>query len=592
MVHVVPPHGESLILFVDDPSSSNGVDLAWLRGSRLRRISLGLDAVPASTVTNIRFSPDGTRIAFLITLAHGALIAEGLDPLHRLRGWESQTEIFGETFDITCHPCEDCTVQIADLEADDLGFPHDLVLHTFTHVFVPEYGFDMVWRGTSDKPELAFAAMLHSSAGAATYLVRWKTFASPNESNFVFMAVIDGASIDLIHDKRHAMLSYKSTRCTSRIEIGEDAQIIFFDTTSKFGVLRFDQVDDAASSRVTRADLPNNPFINPRSSCAMGMEPQYSEQGDSSRGLHRVRTVQRTYREGCLSKQLHAGNSLTNRTSGRARARGDDMGSPDHDVARTSRMSPDGMLLCSVICNPNARIFKSGRRSPHRLIEMRSTLTGRLLYRHHIPRPRRTLRIPKHDSTPFEKSDYVARRTITFSNDSRLVLIWDTYFSSVVVSTSKRLPYVYEVETGRLVQDFCAIGSTIAYDQVQTAPDALTVYGTRVSRNRIVMDAIDVLSGLVLKTEPLTGDLMVPTCFAGHFVFTFPNQKLAIMSRGWLDTLWETTRGYLGCGWKSERRCVYTPAHSENPGDDGDQLARFTSHGIASNLNMTTSRTA
>ncbi|CAN8074315.1 unnamed protein product [Agarophyton chilense] len=537
IAHVVPPDGHSLVMFLDETQSGNGVQLAWIRDACIRRVQLGLDTVSASTVTNIRFSPDGSRIAFLITLAHGNLIPEHHDPLHRLRGWESSTEIRGQLHDVTYEPCEDCTVQTVSLVADSLGFPHDLVVHTFTHVFVPEYGFDMVWRGTKQQPELAFAAMLHSTAGAATYLVRWKSFATPSESNFVFMACIDGASIELLHDRRFAMLNFESTRCTSRIELGMDARFIFFDTISKFGVLRFDQVDDAESTKVTRADLPNDP-ITSRSYCI----PSAVKSGSGE--VQRHDRVRQSAQESDKCR-LRPHNAWAHH------------GSLNDEVARTSRMAPNGKLLCSVVCIHCGPHGKNGKRISQRHIEMRSSVSGRLLYRQVIPPTFRTaLSTTKRVRIAYEKSDDVARCTIGFSEDSCLLFIWDTLFTNAEVEASKRLPHVYEAETGRLVQDFNRIASTVSYDQIQTAPDGLTLYGTRWAKARVNMDAIDVISGFVLKTEVMTENLAAPAHYSCDSVYILPDKNLVAMSRGKLDSFWETTRGSLGCRWESERRRV------------------------------------
>lgn len=537
-VHVVPPAGDSLILFLDESDNGNGIELAWLKEESLKRVALGLETVPANTVSNIRFSPDGSRIALLVTLAHGTLIPEDLDPLHRLRGWEPFQRINSRNYDINYDPCEDCTVQIVDLENDENGIPADLVVHTFSHVFVPEYGFDMVWRGQPEELELAFAAMLHSSAGAATYLVRWKSFHIPNAPNYVFMACIDGASIELLHDKRWAMLTLASTICTSRIEIGNDAKFIFFDTMSKFGILRFDQVVEASTSRVTRADLPNNPkprqrrAILPGSVGADGNDPCSKENGSK---------VARALKESDIQNRES--------TSRKAHMRFGE------DVTRISRMSPDGTLLCSVVSiRPNATSKDSNGLNCSRHIEMRSSLTGRLIYRRMIVRPRSTISCMTYTRVPFEKSGDIAQRTICFSEDSSLLHLWDTHLSNMFVFTSKNLPLVVEAKSGRLIQDFRKVSSKVAYEQIQMAPDGLTLYGTRMRDSRITMDAIDVLTGTALKTVVLTEAVNAPKQFLPHAVYMLPDHVLLTVARGNLDALWETTRGSLGCGWSVEDR--------------------------------------
>lgn len=549
MVHVVPPDGESLILFVDESESGNGVDLAWLRGTRLRRTALGLENVPASTVSNIQFSPDGTRIALLVTLAHGSLIPEELDPLHRLRGWEDMRTTDGKLYEMHYDPCEDCTVQIIDLMRDENGHPSQLTVHTFSHVFVPEYGFDMVWRNTGpeakDGPELAFAAMLHSAAGAATYLVRWKSFYRPLAKNYVFMACIDGASTELLHDKRQAMMTFEATRCTSRIELAQNAQYIFFDTVSKFGILRFDQVVDASKSKVTRADLPNNP------------RPSFW------RSYHSTHTP------------IQHGNSRSvvdscNSGAGFVGGQNDKYSIPLEDLkrsamitaqknpsfieesARISRMSPDGSLLCSIV-GVNQQFTSRGTQIMHvKHVEMRSSLTGRLIYRRMIVRPHASTSKVKYFRMHFEKSGDIAQLAMGFSCDSSLLMVWDTQLTSNQCLTTQRLPLVFDARTGKLIQDFSKLSQLVEYEHLQMSPDALTIYGTRVSNGCIVMDAIDILSGTTLKTVSITGRVHSPMNISPHSIYILPDRQLYTVSRGCVDVLWETTRGSLGCGWSAE----------------------------------------
>lgn len=546
MVHVVPPDGRSLIVFVDDSDAGNGVELAWLCAGHLKRVALGLDSVPASTVSNIRFSPDGSHIALLVTLAHGSLIPEGLDPLHRLRGWENVHPTDDHVYDLTYLPCEDCTVQIIQLEADEYGNPIDLVVHTFSHVFVPEYGFDMVWRPADGcNLELAFAAMLHSAAGAATYLVRWKNFCHPDSTNFVFMACIDGASTELLHDKRHAMFSHRNTICTSRIEIGNDANYIFFDTLSKFGILHFDQVDDANSTKVTRADLPNFPHSPGRGRPFSFVRSSSPSRQTDSETAPRKKSAEGTRSQGIL-KDLNTGNPVQSRVP-----------SPKcfyEEVTRISRISPDGTLLCSVVGISPSSISKDVRGVYTHHIEMRSSLTGRLIYRRMIVRPRSNYSKLRRIMLPFDKSGDIVQNTMCFSSDSMLVMIWDTYLTSTKVIVSKRLPIVIEARTGRLIQDFAHLSSRRMYDQLQMAPDALTLYGTRLLDERIAVDAIDILAGVVLKTVLLSKAQNCESSVSRHSIYVLAGDTIVTVSRGWVDGFWETSRGSLGCGWKAEKR--------------------------------------
>lgn len=587
MVHVVPPRADSLILFLDESDAGRGVEIAWLRAGRIRRAPLGLDGVPASSASNIIFSPDSSRIACLVTLAHSALTPDQGDPLHRLRGWERVSRTRGQVVDIVYDPCEDCTVQVIDLITAPDGFPDRVSVHTFSHVFVPEYGFDMVWRPDPDGGlELAFAAMLHSAAGAATYLVRWRGFpfaservisdgidvprSVPIEStrrNFVFMACIDGASVELLHDKRKAMLTLESTTCTSRIELSQDANIVFFDTLSKFGILCFDQVVDASKSRVTRADLPNNPFLF-ASSLSPSLSPSSSSSSPSSSQTVKysdTEVLEHSMRRAL--RQLNVGNPRESRKriTGRQLL---------HESVRVSRMSPDGSLLGSIVCigDPTS---PSNATHHARHVEMRSSATGRLVYRRSIIQSWRDRETgasrklpPRCFSVPLDKSANVAQHALSFSTDSTLLVLWDAFASRSHIIFSHRLPLVLDAQTGRLIQDFSRLSRSVDYEFLQMAPDALTVYGTRMFADQIVMDAVDVLSGSVVKTVTVTGPVQPPKEFSPHANFLLDGNILHTVSRGEVDVLWLTTRGSLGCGWSGRRRFDEHEMYGDVPEDE------------------------
>lgn len=537
MVHVVPPRGNGLVMFIDESGTGDGIDLAWCARGRLRRIPLGLEAVPASAVSNICFSPDGHSIALLVTLAHGTLTSPDHDPLRRLRGWGIIRKEGERNFNIQYDPCEDCTVQVVDLCEDEEGYPTKLMIHTFSHVFVPEYGFDMVWRrsgSTMRHQELAFAAMLHSEAGAATYLVRWKTFRDASTSNFIFMACIEGASLEFLQDKRNAMMTQPSTVCTSRIEIANDAKHIFFDTVSKFGILRFDQVDDATAAKVTRADLQNQSMTRlwnylHSTGCRMADCETIHLQSHQER------------RESVIEINSTAADSQDRSLHSRA-----------SDYIRISRMSPDGNLLCSIVftrIHSNRADFDAIPASKH--IEMRSSLTGRLIYRRVLirscdhPSQGRKIRVR------LEKSTDIAQHTLAFSDDSSLLVVWDTQVTNSHCIIVQRLPAILDAETGSLIQDFGTISAGSSYESVQASPNAQTVYGTRMENSVIKMDAIDVSTGSVIKTVTLTGAVHQPKHFSAHSIYLVPPRRVHAVSRGNLDILCETTRGSVGCGWTS-----------------------------------------
>ncbi|CDF36545.1 unnamed protein product [Chondrus crispus] len=529
MVHPMAGGGEGLVLFVDETDIGSGVEIAWLQSGSLKSIALGLEAVPASAATNIRFAPDGRSVAMLVTLAHGTMVEENTDPLKRLRGWPVVEDCIEYT------PCEDCTVQVVDFLYPERGRSRDLVLHTFSHVFVPEYGFDMVWRGSagkSDRQELAFAAMLHSDDGAATYLVRWKTFRNPRTSNFIFMACIDGACKEMLWDKRNAMLRSPHTICTSRIELAKDARHIFFDTMSKFGILRFDQVDNPSVAKVTRADLDNTPIspvlrAPPLPKIARGRhEACCHRDSPSGTPVPKMRPSFATYGD----HQRRAAKVLNNAT-------------------RIARMSPDGSLLCSVIDTFRSNGERRGLRSTRlKHVEMRSSLCGRLLFRNVIVR-QPDLCCQKPDRLELEKSGDIAHNTLSFSDDSSLLVVWDAFLTSTVCEVYHTLPLVLDSRTGGTIQDFEEL-SSVRYEGMQMSSDGQIIYGTRMAEDRIVMDAVDVLTGRVLKTVNVTGQVHRPPAFSAHSVYLMPNRYIHTVARGQLEVLWESSRGSAGCGWR------------------------------------------
>lgn len=542
MVHVVPPTGESLIMFLDESQDGRGVELAWLKHGRMLRTHLGLPNVSASTVSNVRFAPGGESIALLATLETGVVSPEAgeQDPLHRLRGWEEDRGLTNRSHELHFSPCDDCTVQVVDLIRAPDGEPEKLELHTFTHVFVPEYGFDMVWRTPKENgrpmPELAFTAMLHSMTGAATYLVRWKRFRTPTATDYVFMACIDGASRELMDDKRRAMANFHKTRCTARVELSQNGNCIFFDTVSKFGILRFDQIQNPSTSIVVRADLPNSPLPSP------ALDPYLEDDTLSATEYSSV--------FGC-------GNSSATDANGQVAAginpvlpiplRPCGFG----DIPRVTRMSPDGALLCSVVGGrPNSGIQVT---SPihAKYIEMRSSTTGNLLFRRLIVRGCSFSKDEVLAHCKFEKSGEIAQYTLGFSTDSSLIWVRDIQLSCHSCVVSQRLPYIIDARSGRLVQEFSLAQRQTRYEQLQVSPDALTIYATRFTRGCVMMDALDVLSGRKIKTVALTGPVLTPERFSPHAVFLLPNRELRTVSRGDVDVLWETTRGSLGCGWKA-----------------------------------------
>lgn len=534
MVHPIPAGGNGLVLFVDEGDTGSGVEIAWLERGSFKSIALGLETVPASAATNIRFAPDGRSVAMLVTLAHGTLMSEDADPLKRLRGWPVVDD------SIEYSPCEDCTVQVVDFVHEERGGVRDLVLHTFSHVFVPEYGFDMVWRGgggNEESQEVAFAAMLHSEDGAATYLVRWKSFRHPQLTNFIFMACIDGACKEMLWDKRNAMLRSPRTLCTSRIELATDAKHIFFDTMSKFGILRFDQVDNPSAAKVTRADLDNSPI------CPTLRAPQQPKSCLNSRLDAYMTPCSDEPASNAVNPKMNPSLAISGHNKPK-------LSRALSNATRISRMSPDGQLLCSVVDTfrpTGKRRGSTGTRLKH--VEMRSSLSGRLLYRRVVVR-RTDPSYEDPDELELEKSGDIAHNTLTFSDDSSLLIIWDAFLTTTVCQVYRKLPLVLDSRTGSIIQDFEKCSPSLCYGSMQLSSDGQTIYGTRMVQEKIVMDAVDVLTGRILKTVNVTGRVHRPPKFSAHSVYLLPNRCIHAVARGQLEVLWESSRGSVGCGWK------------------------------------------
>lgn len=77
----------------------------------------------------------------------------------------------------------------------------------------------------------------------------------------------------------------------------------------------------------------------------------------------------------------------------------------------------------------------------------------------------------------------------------------------------------------------------------------LVLYGTRFINNFVYVDALDVLSGNVIAKEKLAGPMTRPACFNSHAVYLIDSWDVRAASRGDVDTLWEVTRGGVGCRW-------------------------------------------
>lgn len=284
LVHVVPPQGDGLFAIAEcHPEEENdlipetvaaeirgdhvqGFDAVWIKNGRTIRRPLRIPGLPPpASVSNVQFSPDGRHVAMLVALDSGRAWLDEYDPIGRLTGLERHLGVNetpgsdrptsdeeDERDEIAFIPSDECALVVLEMKQDERGNPVDMETEVFAHAFVPEYGFDMRWMKNknldkeSEAAELAFAGILHARKTVALYMARWTQHASNTEARFQFIACLPDIAHELIEDKRDAMRVCDSTRVTSRVEMSEDLKTIFFDTSAKFGVVRVNQVTNAA----------------------------------------------------------------------------------------------------------------------------------------------------------------------------------------------------------------------------------------------------------------------------------------------------------------------------------------------------------
>lgn len=283
LVHLVPRTSDSLIIVAEvspgmgeyynadheqEGSVSDGFEISWIqKGSSVTKQLLvpGLH-YNASSVSNVKFSPDGSHLALLLTIDSGVAYLGNRDPIQRLSGPLSSEH--SATNEKIFEPSDECVLVVAQLQQNDYEEPGAISLTAFPHAFVPEYGFDMLWRTKEHTSalELAFAGILHSSDTAALFLACWSGWSEENDDTVQFIARLPGAATELIIDKEDAMRVCTSTRVTSRIELSTDLTKIFFDTFSKFGVFEISHIDPKTNYVIVKktVEVPSlGPVANP-----------------------------------------------------------------------------------------------------------------------------------------------------------------------------------------------------------------------------------------------------------------------------------------------------------------------------------------
>jgi hypothetical protein len=289
LVHVVPPHGESLLAIAecslggqDEPNvaeadGEEGLQLVWIRGEHVVRKALLVPDLPApSSVSNVKFAPDGGHVAMLVTVDSGNAWMGEDDPIGRLAGHGPDDGGGMLAEHKYFEPSDECALVVAELQTDEAGMPRDIQLFVFAHAFVPEYGFDMLWRksprGAADaSPELAFAGVLHAHGAVTLYVARWRLYATSPEGAFQCIGCLPHLAQELVEDKRDAMRTLESTRVTSRIEMSHDLKSIFFDSATKFGVVTIDRLEQGEQNcrllpgvALHHAAAISAPFRDPR----------------------------------------------------------------------------------------------------------------------------------------------------------------------------------------------------------------------------------------------------------------------------------------------------------------------------------------
>lgn len=765
LVHVVPPLGRSLFMIAEKTPPSHedyygghseeadGLELVWAKGDCVVKHPLEVPGLgPLTSVSNLKFSPDGRHIAILVTVDSGTALLGGDDPIGRLAGLEDEADEDLEN-STEYEPSDECALVIAELQEDSYGNPQGIQLFIFGHAFVPEYGFDMRWSENTEDPELTFAGILHARKQVILYLARWNRFGATSEAAFQFISSIPKIGKELRQDKLDAMRTIESTRITSRIELSEDLKTLFFDTSSKFGVVSINHDEHVAAKnrlipqaavrhgdgvsdpfqdlvtqqistpssaeerrrsflqRMSHRSSPSSVFPRKRYTGVSGNATnekdshfrsvlrwkkwfvvygratrEKSSSGEDSVNMskpenpkqHRVGSPVERFtsafrnffrkESGTPSPESH-GTSVPWQTAGvfeendgsgavegsiqkvmgqssrnappsmgvnsapnegpkePATDRVIDFSDSKPSTTRTSRnslvpfvlqdpatmnsdqastmvdaflrpdsesslesgrmtiaigsppqvlrppipkrqlrvrrlafskssfsstsprvtcLSPDGLKLCSVYIIKLAD--EPTKPAAHlRCVEVRSTVTGEVLFRNcngtatQMYDERRCPRIR------FEKAHAVVANTCGFSADSSLVWVRDGWISRDSCQVTCRLPAVFRVSDGAVVQRFSIDDQQ--YMHLQMAPDGLTVYGTRFAKSTVIVDAVDVLTARVFKSEKVAGPMGIPAKISAHAVYLLERWKVRAVSRGNVDALWETTRGSIGCHW-------------------------------------------
>lgn len=484
VMHPTVPDGRGLIMFVDESESpARGIEIAWVEAGGVIQVPLGISGHPnllVTKVTDIRFSPSGNELAMLAT-TNPTLCA-----CCNANSFCCQIIPDGTHVE----PQGESTVLIVDLKRDSSGSPRSINVYDFGDMFMPEYGFDLVWGapGSNAVSTLFFVALVHREHGAGILLVHWANFREALPIGFqIAFATIMIPSL-FWNDKMNAFQERETTYTTSRVELSDDGRTIFFETTSVCAVMKIHFPSEIVQGPV------------------------------------QMTTSSHAFKQRSLSGAASSQTGVV--------------------FPSIMRMSPDGSLVCRVINVPS----NSTRERPRTYIEMLAIPSEALVFRTVLTAG---FSSQNWESHMFDKHPDLANQVMGYSKDSSLVWVRSCVITSRVCWIDYGcLPAVFDARSGRMLQDFGRVAQP--YHFVNVAPCASNVYGMRREMGRYVIDAIDVISGKVVKTVRLPHTDTVPGRFLLSGVFRTSCDTVLSAARGNLDMLWEVTRASAGTQWTRE----------------------------------------
>lgn len=529
-VHPITSRG-AIVITDESADPSRGLELAWIEGDSLIQAPLGLVGhqglnTPAASVQSVKLTPDENFIGMVVVLRR-AVPPAGADAVERLRGmnlWKGGSGDYVRR-NYEFHPGSDCTVQIVELVRNKDGTPDRLELYTLSHRFVPEFGFDFVWvDGSAARYALAFASIVHTQNGAMLLSGTWRDYRRSGAFEDLVLQHIMGAQHVFQRDRRNAICDFERSVVTSYIKLSADARMVFFDTSSRCGVFRNGHQPNIAFG------LQNCSLFHP--DCAL--EEQNVMSGDTftlARMLNIARTMQMPPR--VMSRIMAERFSLrAHRWSG---------------TACMNMVSPDGTMLCTLrstlrLCDTEERLY----------VSMFDIGKGALMYQISLHDEHREL-IPamlrRCVQFPFDRSSATAHRVMGFSTNSDILWVKEVMLTANACVITNALPFVIDARSGLTLQRFGNVRHP-SYDGVQVAPDGRTVYATRIMKDRFVVDALDVLTGRVLKTVCIEDVEPAPYGVTRFIQAYVAPHKLRMVVTGGMDLFEEATRTWTGCRWR------------------------------------------